>query len=441
MKNKIIISERIKPFNKILKIDGDKSLSIRWALLASQAEGKSKSSNLLKSEDVINTLECLKKLGIKIKFTKNICEIIGKGLNGFNYTKTISLDCGNSGTASRLILGLLTHSKSKIKLKGDKSLSKRDFLRVTKPLSKFGARFITKAGKLPITIKGTNFPKSISYRETKGSAQVKSSLMLAALNTPGTTVIKASKSRDHTERMFKYLKIPIRLKTYKKYDLIKIKGKKKIKSFNYKIPSDISSASFFIILTALSKNSKLIIKNVNINPSRVGILKILKLMGVKIKIKNTKFYKGEKIGDLLIIGNNYLKPIKCPVSLNSAAIDEFLLLFVAAARANGVSYFKNLSELNQKESPRLIWGSKILNKIGIKNKVTNHSIKIYGNPNLVIDKKIIIKDYLKDHRVFMTACIASLIFGGRWSIANSEAINTSFPSFLKKIKYLGAKIR
>ena len=143
MKNKIKISNTIKSFNKILEIEGDKSLSIRWALLASQANGKSKSKNLLKSEDVLSTLNCLKKLGVKIKFFKDICEITGMGLNGYRYKKDITLNAGNSGTLGRLILGLLVHSNNKIKLIGDKSLSKRDFLRITKPLEKFGAKFKT----------------------------------------------------------------------------------------------------------------------------------------------------------------------------------------------------------------------------------------------------------------------------------------------------------
>ena len=209
---------------------------------------------------------------------------------------------------------------------------------------------------------------------------------------------------------------------------------------NYKIPSDISSCAFFIVLTILSKNSKLKIKNVNINPTRVGILQILKMMGVKIKKKNLRKYKGENIADLIIKSTTNIKAINCPSKLNSSAIDEFLLIFLVAAKAKGVSYFKNLSELNEKESPRLKWGSKILNKMGVRNILTNKSIKIYGNPNLEIKKKIIIKNFLKDHRVFMTSVIAALIFGGHWSIANKEAINTSFPTFLKKIKYLGAKI-
>ena len=221
--------------------------------------------------------------------------------------------------------------------------------------------------------------------------------------------------------------------------MIKIKGKRNIKPFNYNIPSDISSSAFFIVLTALSKNSKLKIKNVNVNPTRIGILKILKKMGVNIKLQNYKKYKGEKIADIIVKSNNPLKAINCPSDLNSTAIDEFLLIFLIAAKAKGISYFKNLSELNQKESPRLIWGSKILNKMGIKTILTNDSIKIFGNPKLKISKDIIIKNFLKDHRVFMTSVVAALTFGGNWAISDPGSIKTSFPTFMSKIKILGAK--
>ena len=440
MSNFVKINNRINSFNKNLSIDGDKSLSIRWALLSSQSLKKCRSSNLLLSEDVYSSLNCLKKLGVKIKISKKFCEIIGLGLNGFKYKDNIILNAGNSGTLGRLILGLLVHSKKKVKLKGDKSLSKRDFLRVIKPLEKFGAKFDSNFGKLPIQIQGTNYSKPIRYNEIKGSAQCKSAVMLAALNTKGETIIKAKKSRDHSELLFKYLKLPIKVIKKKEYDIIKVKGKHKIPALNYKIPSDISSAAFFIVLTALVKNSSLKIRNVNINPSRMGVFYILKLMGVKISKINVKKYKGEKIADLLIKSTNKIKSINCPINLNSSAIDEFLLIFLVAAKAKGISYFKNLSELNQKESPRLKWGSKILNKIGIKNIITKSSIKIYGNPNLKIDKKIIIKNFLKDHRVFMTSVIAALSFGGEWQIFDKKSINTSFPSFLKKIGQLGANI-
>jgi len=436
----IKIKNKIKKFNKILSIEGDKSLSIRWALIASQSESISRSYNLLLSEDVINTLKCLRKLGVKVKISKKFCEINGVGLNGFKYKKNLILDAGNSGTLGRLVMGLLIHSKGIITLRGDKSLSKRDFIRVIKPLKKFGADFKSNYGRLPIIIKGTENTNPIIYNETKGSAQVKSSIMLAALNTNGETIINAKKSRNHTELLFKYLRLPITVKRKKNLDLIKIKGKKKIQPLNYKIPSDISSCAFFIVLTILTKNSKLKIKDVNINPSRVGMLNILKIMGVKIKKKNLRKYKGENIADLVVESTKKIRAINCPSIHNSSAIDEFLLIFLVAAKAKGISYFKNLSELNEKESPRLKWGSKILSKMGIKNILTNNSIKIYGNPELKIKNKIIIKNFLKDHRVFMTSVIAALVFGGDWSIANKDAINTSFPSFLKKIKYLGAKI-
>ena len=431
------INEKIKPFNKKISIEGDKSLSIRWALLASQAIGKSRAYKILKSDDVLSTLNCLKKLGINVKFKNNYCEIIGKGLNSYNYKNNLTLSAGNSGTLGRLILGLLIHSKKKINLVGDKSLSKRDFSRIIKPLESFGAKFYSSTkNRLPLSIIGPEITRPINYVENKGSAQCKSSVMLAALNTLGTTLIKAKKSRNHTELLFQHLQIPITIKKTKKFDYIKIRGGKKIPSFNYTIPADISSSAFFIVLTTLSDNSKLLIKNVNINPSRTGILKILKKMGAKIEIRNKKDYKGEKIADLFVKSSKSIKAINCPSDLNSSAIDEFLIIFLVAARAKGISYFKELSKKKKKESPRLKWGSKILNMMGIKTELTNHSIKIYGNPNLKLKKKIEIKKYLKDHRVFMMSVIAALTCGGQWQIHDSDSIKTSFPSFLKIIKEL-----
>ncbi len=435
MKKNLVINKTIKPFKKKITVDGDKSISIRWVLISSLSKKKSVAYNLPQSEDVISALNCIKNLGSKVRITKKKCEIVGIGLND-KFKKKIILNAGNSGTLGRLILGLLVNTRNKIKLIGDSSLSKRDFSRVTKPLLKFGAKFFSNKKKLPIIMQGTNYPKAINYKEIRGSAQCKSSVMLAALKSKGVTRIKAKKSRNHTELLFKHLNIPMKIKKNKKYDLISIKGINKINNLNYKIPGDISSSAFFIVLTILSKNSSLLIQNININPSRIGVIKILKKMGANIQIINKKFYKGEVIGDIFVKSSKNLKAIKCPVKYNSSAIDEFLIIFLVAAKSKGISFFKNLSELNQKESPRLIWGSKILNLMGIKNKITKNSIKIYGNPNLKIDKKIIIKNFLKDHRVFMMSVIASLTFGGKWKIHDLSSIKTSFPSFLKKLKYL-----
>ena len=442
MSKYVLIKKTIKPFNKVIRVAGDKSLSIRWALLASQALGKSKAYNLLKSEDVLNALKGLRKLGVKVKLNNNSCEIDGVGINGFKYRKNLTIDAGNSGTFGRLILALLIKSPYKIKLIGDKSLSRRDFSRVINPLKEFGATFFPKnKSTLPLWIKGTNFIRPINFFEKKGSAQIKSCVMLASLNSPGTTKIKAKKSRNHTEVLYKFLKLPITVVNKKKIDLIKIWGEKKINSFNYVIPSDISSSAFFIVLTLLSERSNLIIKNVNINSSRTGCLSILNKMGANIILKNKKIYKGERIADIHVKSKKSFRPINCPIKYNTSAIDEFLILFLVAAKAKGVSYFKNLSELNQKESPRLKLGSKILNMIGIKTKLTNSSIKIYGNPNLKLKKTLKIKNYFKDHRVMALATIAALTIGGSWKIFDPNSINTSFPSFFKILKHeLGAKI-
>ncbi len=438
----ILIENKLNNFSKKINVDADKSISIRWALFASQAIGKSTAYNLLMSEDVLNTIKCLKKLGIKVKLTKKKCEIYGNGINGFNFKKKIVLDAGNSGTLGRLILPLLIRSPIKIKLIGDKSLSKRDFTRVINPLQKFGAEFFPKKKKkIPLYIKGSDFIRPINYIENKGSAQCKSAVMLAALNAPGITKIKAKKSRNHTEHFFKNLKIPIKIKKNKNYDFIEVHGEKKISAFKYKIPGDISSSAFFIVLTILSEKSKLIIKNVNINPSRDGIIRILKRMGANIHYDNIKIYKGEKIANINVSSSKSIKPINCPKSFNSSAIDEFLIIFLVAAKAKGISYFNNLEELNQKESKRLDLGSKILNLMGVRTKIKNNSIKIYGNPDLQVKKKCVIKNYLGDHRIMAMSTIAALSIGGKWEIHNPESINTSFPSFFNILKKnFGAKI-
>ena len=437
MPNSIIVKKKIKDFNSRIIVAGDKSISIRWVLFASLAKGASTAKNILKSEDVIAAINAVRKLGIKVILKKNYCKIYGKGFEGYKYKKNISINAQNSGTLARLLTGLLINTPYPIKLIGDRSLSKRDFKRISDPLNKFGANIKLKNNKyLPLLIDKPSKLIPIKYYEKKGSAQCKSAVIFAGLRTDGTTIIKAKKSRNHTELMCKYLKLPIKIKKRKNYDEIKIQRVKKINSFNYNIPSDISSASFFIILTALMKNSKLIIKNVNINKSRTGVITILKKMGVKIILQNKKIYKGEKNADIRIESPKKIKHINCPTNLISGTIDEFLIIFLVAAKANGVSYFKNLSELNQKESPRLKWGSKILNLMGIKTITTKDSIKIYGNPLLKINKKIIIKNYLKDHRVFMTSVVAALSFGGEWHIHDKDSINTSFPNFLKIINNL-----
>ena len=437
MPNKIILKKKISNFFKEISIPGDKSISIRWVLISSLANGVSKAKNLLMSEDVLASIQAIKKLGVKVVLKKDICKVYGVGVNGYKYKKNIVLNAQNSGTLGRLIPGLLIDTSFPIKIIGDKSLSKRDFQRISKPLSKFGASFhLYKNCNLPLIIKGSQKLTSIKFFENKGSAQCKSSVIFGAIKANGKTIIKAKKSRNHTELLFKHLKLPIKIKKNKNFDLIEIRKINEIKPINYIVPSDISSGAFFIALTVLSKESRLIIKNINVNPTRIGIITILKKMGVKISLLKKRIYKGEMIADILVKSPRNLKSINCPSKLNSKTIDEFLIIFLIAAKAKGVSTFKNLDELNKKESPRLKWGSKILKMMGIKVITTKSSIKIFGNPGLQVNKKIVIQKYLKDHRVFMTSVIAALSFGGEWHIHDKDSIKTSFPSFLKIIDML-----
>ena len=372
---------------------------------------------------------------------KNYCEIFGKGLNGFSFKENTTINAQNSGTFARLILGVIAKTKKKIILKGDKSLSNRDFTRVIEPLNKFGVKISSQNNKLPLTVLGTQYLRPINYSEFKGSAQVKSCIMLAALNTPGITKIKCKPSRNHTELLFKSLKLNINIRRKNKFDLISIRGGKQYKSFNYKIPGDISSASFFIVLTLLSKNSKLIIKNINVNKTRTGIIDIFKKMNAKIILKNNREYKGEQISDIHVMSSNKLKSIKCSKEMNSRLIDELPLIFLVCAKAKGISYFENLDELRHKESDRLKLSSNFLSMIGIKNNINNNSLKIQGNPDLVLNKNFRVKNFMKDHRIFMLSCIAALTLGGKWKIHDKDSINTSFPDFLKTLKKLGGKYK
>ena len=444
MNKKIIfIKKNINTFKKqSISVDGDKSLSIRLILLSSLSDGKCNVKNLLMSEDVLSAVSIMKKLGIKIRIKKKVCEIIGRGLFGLKFKKNLILDSGNSGTTARLICGLLSDAKYWVKITGDNSLKKRDMSRIIKPLKLFGTKFKNNRTKLPIYLRGPEILKPIKYFEKLGSAQCKSALMIAALKTSGKTELRCLPSRNHTEIIFKkVLNLPIKVKKKKNYDFISILGNKKLKKFNYKIPGDISSASFFIVLTLLSKNNFLRIKNVNINPSRIGILNILNLMGAKIKILNKKLYKGEPVADIFVKSTKNLKAIKLKPKLNSFAIDEFLLIFLVSCVSKGVSTFRNLSELNKKESKRLDWGIKILRMIGIKVKIIrNNGVKIWGQPNLILKKKYVIKNFSRDHRVFMTAAIAALALGGSWKIYDRDCFKTSFPKFITTLNLLGAKI-
>ena len=293
MSNALIIKKKINYFKKIITVSGDKSISIRWVIFSSLANGISISKNLLMSQDVLAALNVIKKLEINSKIKKNKCIVYGKGINGYKYKKNLTLDAKNSGTLGRLILGFLINTTEPIKLIGDKSLSKRDFKRISEPLSNFGVKFkLNKNKNLPLTIFGSSKLNPIKYFEDKGSAQCKSAIIFGGMRANGKTFIKAKKSRNHTELLCKYLNLPVTVQKVKSYDIIKIKKAKSIKPLNYIIPSDISSSAFYSFNSSFEE-FRANDKNVNINPSRTDNY-YLKEMGISIIYKNKKVYKVKK---------------------------------------------------------------------------------------------------------------------------------------------------
>ena len=438
----VLINKKITPFNKTIKIPGDKSCSIRALLLASQCIGKSKIKNLLESEDVLNCLNALKKsFGIKIFKKNNIYEVHGNGFGSFKLKNKITkVYVGNSGTSARLLCGLLSTYPNKFYLYGDQSMNKRDMTRVIEPLQKIGAFFYPKNKKnLPLVIEGTSMPLAQNHKEKKGSAQVKTALLLSALSTPGITSIEEEKiSRNHTELFLKEINADIKVKKEKNKNIIYLRGQKNLYSFNYTISSDPSSAAFLIALTLLTPGSKLSIHNVLCNETRIFFLKILKKINANIRIKNLRKVSGEPVGSI-IVSSSKLKPMNISKNIGKL-IDELPILFVIADLTKGISKFNNIEDLIHKESNRLLESKKILIQAGIKCKITKNSMIIYGNNKIDNKTKSIITNTTGDHRICMSSLILSLATGVKNKIRNFETVNTSFPGFIPLIKNLGGKV-
>jgi len=436
----VLVKKKIKKFNQTILVESDKSISHRALLISSQCIGKSILNDVLESEDVKNTILCLKRLGVKIIKKNKKYIVYGNGLSSFKIINNKNLYAGNSGTLARMLISLLaTQPNLKVKIYGDSSLNKRDMGRIISPLTKIGCNFYPR-GKmtLPLTIEGTDMPLAQNHVESIGSAQVKSAILLSSLNTPGITTIKEKKiSRNHTENLLGAIKADIKVKKFKKENFISLRGQKNIFGFNLEIPGDPSSAAPFIILTLLTPKSKLLIKNVNCNPTRIGFIKILKKMNANIKIKNLKKKSGELVGNIFI-KSSLLKPIYCPKNLVPSSIDEFPLLFITSSILNGVSKFSGIGELRHKESDRIRSIEIGLKQIGIKTKSTKDSLKIIGNPKIKVKKNLTIFPK-NDHRVAMSFFCLGQLIGGNIKINNFETVNTSFNKFLSIMKKIGAK--
>jgi 3-phosphoshikimate 1-carboxyvinyltransferase len=436
----ININNSIKSFNKTIEVDSDKSMSIRSFLIGAISQNISTVKNVLESDDVKSCILVLKKLGVQIKKDRpKSYQIYGKGLGSLFANKNLKLNFGNSGTLARLLIGILSTTPGlKVEVMGDHSLNKRSMKKLIDLMSKFGAEFIPKKKiNFPLKLISTEMPTGIKYKAGV-SAQLKSAVILAGLNSFGTTeILEEERSRDHTENMLiKNFKV-IKIQNAKK-KIIKIYGKKYLNPININVPGDPSSAAFFTALTLLNKNSSLKIKNVGLNPTRIGFYKLLKKQGAKIKFKNLKKENNELRGDIFVKSCN-LKPIKAPSKLYTSTTDEFPILFIIAALTKGTSIFKGIGDLANKESNRIKEMQKVLNHIGIKSTAKKNELKIFGKSKININKKKIIVPDLGDHRICMSSFILAILTGVKTKIKNFETVYTSSPSFLKIMKLLGSK--
>ena len=416
-----------------LSVPSDKSISIRALILASYCIGTCKIFNLLESDDVLNTLEVIKKLGIKIERKKKYYIIHG---NGGHYEEPITeLYFGNSGTGIRLMAGLLSSSNLNATLTGDNSLSSRPMLRIIKPLEKMNLIISHNKGFLPLKIKkNNNFTLPCNHILTSGSAQVKSAILLASLGAAGkTTILEKIGSRNHTEIMLKYLGAKIS----KKGEKISLESPNFLKSRDIYIPGDFSSAAFLIVAGLIISRSKITLKDVGLNYYRIGLIDVLKKMNARINIKNKRKLNDEEIGDLEVFSSN-LKGVSFAGKISPRMIDEYPIVFIAASFASGTSVFKGLGELKVKESNRLKVMYETLKLLGVKIKMGDSHIEIEGSENYNCNAKIKTFD---DHRIAMSSLVFGMASNGSVEIDDMSMINTSFPNFKETFEGLGAKIK
>ena len=423
-------------------VPGDKSISHRALIIGSLVTGKIKIKNLLESDDVIATLEALKTLDIKIKKNKNIWEVFGNGIGNLSGSG-LRLDLGNSGTGSRLLMGLIAGSDVEATILGDESLSKRPMKRIIKPLIKTGAVFDDPNNdNLPIKIKGSKIPLPLEYNSPVASAQIKSSILLAGLSSTGnTTIIEPSLSRDHSERMLKYL--GAKISTIQLPDSswkITLEGLPMLKPLNIEIPSDPSSAAFPLVASIITPNSDVKILNVCVNDLRMGLYESLIEMGANISFSNRREINGEPIADISA-KYSILKGIKIPKSRVASMIDEFPILSVAAVRAIGETTMEGIEELRFKETDRIHAMSEGLRSVGIETKEKRDSLVINGKgPDYSLKGNVTIKSRL-DHRIAMSFLCLGLITENPIKVVDTDTINSSFPSFLEIMNKIGANLK
>lgn len=434
MTSSSLIQYQIKPGGSLtgeMLVPGDKSISHRSIMFGALANGMTQVSGFLEGEDSLATLKAFQDMGVHISGPDDgKVTIEGVGMSGLK-APTKNLDLGNSGTSMRLMSGLLSAQNFETTLIGDKSLSGRPMKRVIDPLKSMGANISSTDGKAPLVLHGKTQLNAIQYDMPMASAQVKSCILLAGMYAKGSTcVTEPGVTRDHTERMLETFQYPIQ----KNENKVCIEGGHSLKACNIDVPADISSAAFFLVGASIAKDSNLLLKNVGINPTRDGVIEILRLMGANITLENERLFGAEPVADIRV-KTSKLKGIKIPTNLVPLAIDEFPVLFIAAACAEGETVLTEASELRVKESDRIQVMADGLSILGIDNQVTSDGIIIQGGS--IGGGEVESHD---DHRISMSFAIAGLCATDTIIINNCANVATSFPGFVNKSRDIGLNI-
>lgn len=407
-------------------VPGDKSISHRAVMLGSLARGTTVVSGFLQGEDTIATLNVFRLMGVDAREEAGKLLIRGRGLCGLQEPDNV-LDCGNSGTSMRLLTGILAGQRFFSVLSGDCYLRNRPMGRVIDPLTTMGASILGRAGgtKAPLAIQGSAL-HGVLYRSPVASAQVKSSLLLAGLYADGPTEVREpSLSRDHTERMFRYFGADIEPFV----DGARVRGGRELEGRDVTVPADISSAAFFIVAALLVPGSELLVTGVGVNPTRTGILDILLQMGASIEMVNEREVSGEPVADILVRSSS-LRGITIGGDLVPRAIDEFPILCVAAACAEGTTVLRDARELRVKETDRIAAMATNLKKAGVAVHETEDGMEITGTDSL----RGCVADSFGDHRIAMSMLIAGLVASGETTVTDTACIATSFPTFLELLE-------
>lgn len=424
------LQTNVQSLRGTIHVPGDKSISHRAVMLGAIANGTTTISNFLTGEDCLSTIDCFRKMGVSI--TQNGSDVVveGKGITGLEEPKAI-LNVGNSGTTTRLLLGILAGCSFHACLIGDESIAKRPMARVTKPLRMMGAHIDGREGGnyTPLAIRGGNL-QPIQYESPVASAQVKSAILLAGLMADGTTTVtEPVKSRDHTERMVRWFGGEVVVDGL----TVSVSGKQQLTGTNVYVPGDISSAAFFLVAGAVVPNSEIVLKNVGLNPTRTGIIDVLTQMGADIAIENVRNEETEPIGDITI-RTSELKAVEIGGALIPRLIDEIPVIALLATQAEGTTVIKDASELKVKETNRIDTVVSELRKLGANIEATDDGMIIRGKTKLAANGAIV--DSYGDHRIGMMLAIAACITEGTMSLQRPEAIAVSYPTFFEHLQSL-----